>query len=92
MVLIAPKWPGRPWYADLLAMLGAQPRRLPDMDNLLYNPVTHERQDNKNEYHAWLLTSDEDHRQHFLASLPYLERSDNRIGFIGDVTLHGVPL
>ena len=40
LILIAPQWPRRHWYTDLLQMLVAAPKRLPMMEDLLYQPKT----------------------------------------------------
>ena len=40
LILIAPQWPRRHWYTDLLQMLVAPPRRLPIIEGLLYQPRT----------------------------------------------------
>ena len=69
VILIAPNWPSRPWFADLLSLVVARPRELPNWSNLFYNPVTHERQNNHFKYHAWLLSSSPSMRQHFLRCL-----------------------
>ena len=40
LILIAPKWPRRHWYTDLLQMSIACPWKLPLWSNLLQNPNT----------------------------------------------------
>ena len=40
LILIAPQWPRRHWYTDLLQMLVATPMRLPLIEDLLYQPKT----------------------------------------------------
>lgn len=40
LILIAPQWPRRHWYTDLLQMLIAPPMRLPMIQDLLYQPKT----------------------------------------------------
>ena len=36
MIIVAPAWPGRPWFPLLLDLLVDQPLKLPDAENLLY--------------------------------------------------------
>ena len=59
VTLIAPFWPQREWFADLLDLLIEVPRRLPDMDRLLVQ--THNRRGHRNpqvlRLHAWRLSS-----------------------------------
>lgn len=40
IILIAPQWPRRLWYNKMLQMLIDFPRRLPHLENLLYQPKT----------------------------------------------------
>ena len=60
LILIAPQWPRRHWYTDLLQMLVACPRQLPVIQNLLYQPQTKIVHPNPQVFKlvAWLLSTD----------------------------------
>lgn len=59
IVLIAPKWPRRHWYTDLLQFLIACRRRLPSVPNLLHQPNSSINHPNPEIFslHAWLLST-----------------------------------
>ena len=71
IILIAPKWPRRHWYTDLLQFLIACPRRLPPMPNLLHQPNSSINHPNPEIFslHAWLLSTEVSKRKAFLANL-----------------------
>ena len=57
MILIAPGWPNRPWFWDLVTMSTQIPLCLPNLANLLaqpFNQTLHRNLTNLN-LHAWLL-------------------------------------
>ena len=60
LILIAPQWPRRHWYTDLLQMLVACPRQLPVIQDLLYQPQTKLIHPNPQVFKlvAWLLSTD----------------------------------
>ena len=71
IILIAPKWPRRHWYTDLLQLLMDCPRKLPPLPNLLHQPNTAINHPNPEVFslHAWLLSTKASKRKAFLASL-----------------------
>ena len=71
IILIAPKWPRRHWYTDLLQFLIACPRGLPPMPNLLHQPNSSINHPNPEIFslHAWLLSTEVSKRKAFLANL-----------------------
>lgn len=60
LILIAPQWPRRHWYTDLLQMLVAPPMRLPMIEDLLYQPRTKIVHPNPQVFNlaAWPLSTD----------------------------------
>ena len=71
IILIAPKWPRRHWYPDLLKFLIACPRKLPLWPDLLQQPKTMISNPNSEVFslHAWLLSTEVSKRRAFLTSL-----------------------
>ena len=71
IILIAPKWPRRHWYPDLLKFLIACPRKLPLWPDLLQQPKTMISHPNPEVFslHAWLLSTEVSKRRAFLTSL-----------------------
>ena len=41
VALVAPKWPQRPWFPKLLALLAGRPRVLPLQKDLIFQPLSH---------------------------------------------------
>ena len=79
LILIAPLWPTRTWFVDLLELLIDYPLVLPPGPNLLSQAggrVLHENPSSL-QLHAWLLSRDESDRKSFLRQLP---RSFPRLG------------
>ena len=60
VILIAPQWPRRHWYPDLLQLCIANPIRLPEIHNLLSQPNTIIYHPDPKEFslNAWLLSTD----------------------------------
>ena len=58
--LIAPYWPQRPWFVDLLQLLVAPPVTLSARPDLLFKPRSHQRYPGLHRLalHAWRLSSD----------------------------------
>ena len=59
VILIAPLWPRRPWYPQLLQLLIANPIAIPNVQNLLRQPKTkiyHQNPELLN-LHAWLISN-----------------------------------
>ena len=57
IILVAPGWPNKPWFWDLVAMSSQIPLNLPSLPNLLtqpFNQIPHRNLTNLN-LHAWLL-------------------------------------
>ena len=71
VILIAPKWPCRHWYTDLLQLSIACPRKLPLWPNLLQQPNTRISHPNPEVFnlHAWLLLTEISKKRAFQASL-----------------------
>ena len=59
IILIAPQWPRRHWYTNLLQSLIDYPRRLPVLNNLLHQPKTRIYHPNPEMFNltAWLLST-----------------------------------
>lgn len=71
IILIAPQWPRRHWYTQLLQLCIAQPIRLPCVPNLLRQPKTaifHPKPGVFN-LNAWLLSTDSLEHKAFLRKL-----------------------
>ena len=71
IILIAPKWPRRHWYPDLLKFLIACPRKLPLWPDLLQQPKTMISHPKPEVFslHTWLLSPEASKRSAFLTSL-----------------------
>ena len=76
LILIAPLWPTKEWFPDLLDLLIDSPRSLPQWDTLLVQPGSSRFHRNPGflNLHAWLLSGrgslDGDTRQKWLSGLP----------------------
>ena len=59
VILIAPLWPRRPWYPQLLQLLIANPIAIPNVQNLLRQPKTKIYHQNPELFnlHAWLISN-----------------------------------
>ena len=71
MTLVAPLWPGKEWFADLLLLLTQPPLALPWWDSLLRKPhcnLFHQNVHALN-LHAWRLSSDTSESQAFREGL-----------------------
>ena len=68
---LAPKWPCRHWYTDLLQLSIACPRKLPLWPNLLHQPNTRISHPNPEVFnlHAWLVLTEISKKRAFQASL-----------------------
>ncbi|MCG7876485.1 MAG: reverse transcriptase domain-containing protein [Candidatus Thiodiazotropha endolucinida] len=88
VILIAPKWPRRHWYTDLLQMSIACPRKLPLWPNLLQQPnsMIHHPNPEVFNLHAWLLSTEASKKRDFLASL------ENSYQPLGDRARRGITL
>ena len=81
MTLIAPLWPEKSWFADLLLLLTQPPLALPPWDRLLRQPHFHRfhRGVHALNLHAWRLSSisseSQDFRDELLASYPNVSES-----------------
>ena len=71
MILVAPFWPQREWFPDLLDLLAAVPRELPLWPSLLRQPGTGQFHGNiaMLKLHAWRLSSDSTEREAFRREL-----------------------
>ena len=71
IILIAPRWPRRHWYTQLLQLLVACPRKLPHRADLLlqHKALIHHPNPEVFSLHAWLLSTEISKRKAFLASL-----------------------
>ena len=60
LTLVAPYWPQRPWFVDLLQMSVAPPVALPTRPDLLFQPRSRRRYPGLHRLalHAWRLSSD----------------------------------
>ena len=68
IILIAPAWPDKAWFPDLLDLLMDDPRVLPPRPDLLKQPrsdIFHKNPSSLN-LHAWLLSSNPSERKDFL--------------------------
>ena len=81
LILVAPHWPRRPWYPDLLKMIADYPLKIPNQKNLLHQPKT-------TVYHpspeifslvAWPLSTESLKREAFLNKL------ENSCPLLGDL-------
>ena len=85
MTLIAPLWPEKSWFADLLLLLTQPPLVLPLWDRLLRQPHFHLFHGGVHalNLHAWRLTSvsseSQDFRDELRASCPYVSESTARL-------------
>ena len=72
LTLVAPKWPQREWYPDLLDLLVDFPRVLPRIRRLLKQPGMDRFHENlaSLSLHAWRLSSDPSARKAFRSRLP----------------------
>ena len=72
MILVAPAWPGQPWFPLLLSLLVDEPRALPVREKLLRQPRTSFYHLNPGmlRLHAWRLSSDPTARRAFLERCP----------------------
>ena len=81
MILIAPRWPQQPWFADLLHLLVNHPRKLPLWRTQLEQPHLDRFHRNPGMFslHAWKLSSQPSERKAFLERLPeeYLNPLEN---------------
>ena len=81
MTLVAPLWPEKTWFADLLLLLTQPPLELPPWDHLLRQPHFNRfhRGTHALNLHAWRLSSDssesQDFRDELLASCPVASES-----------------
>ena len=73
VVLIAPHWPRRSWYREIVDLLAGQPRRLPSRPDLLYQPVSGTRHPRLSALHltAWPLSGKQAHRRAYRKGLPH---------------------
>ena len=71
IILIAPHWPRRHWYPDLLKLIVDYPRKLPVVENLLYQPNTKIFHPNPEIFNliAWPLSTESLKREVFLSKL-----------------------
>ena len=71
IVLIAPQWPRRHWYPDLLQLCVANPIRLPTIQQMLSQPGTVIYHPNPRVFslNAWLLSTDSCQQKAFLKGL-----------------------
>ncbi len=72
VLLIAPLWPGQPWFGQLLSLLVEIPICLPHRHDLLHQPRSRRCHDNPVmlHLHAFLLCKDVCRRREFLNRLP----------------------
>ena len=71
IILIAPQWPRRHWYTELLQLLVDIPRKLPVQANLLHQPKSKVNHPNPEVFNltAWLLSTEASRRRAFLNKL-----------------------
>jgi hypothetical protein len=70
VILIAPCWPKRSWFANLLQLLVNRPLCIPPVKNLLsQGHVAHPRPELFN-LHAWMLSNNRELREDFLSRQP----------------------
>lgn len=79
IILIAPNWPRRHWYPDLLTMSVAKPIRLPVIRTLLHQPKTQIYHPNPQVFNltAWLLSTNTSEQRDFQKGL---ENYSNQVG------------
>jgi hypothetical protein len=82
IILIAPQWPRRHWYADLLQFLIAYPIRLPNLPNLLNQPKTKIYHPNPQVFNltAWLLSTEVSKQKAFLNKLDHYSQHHGEKG------------
>ena len=95
LVLVAPCWPQKDWFADVLTPLLAEPLKLPQLRSLLVQP------------HTWKLSSNSSERLAFCEELQRsslqilrvpkqlsgrLSGPDSSIGVMDGISLHTRPL
>jgi hypothetical protein len=85
IILIAPQWPRRHWYADLLQFLIAYPIRLPNLPNLLNQPKTKNYHPNPQVFNltAWLLSTEVSKQKAFLNKLDHYSQHHRAKGLKG---------
>lgn len=71
IILIAPQWPRRHWYIELLKLLVDIPRKVPVQANLLHQPKSKVNHPNPEVFNltAWLLSAEASRRRVFLNKL-----------------------
>lgn len=107
LILVAPNWPARPWFPELMDLLSDLPRTLPVSPRLLrQGRVFHERPDLLH-LHAWRLSGDLTVTQAFQDGLPdgwpdqsnHLPRTSTNpsgpssfVGVVNGKQIHALPL
>ena len=71
MILVAPLWPEREWYPDLLSLVVADPLELPLWQKLLRQPRSNVYHNGVHalRLHAWMLSSESSDREDFQSRL-----------------------
>ena len=70
LVLVAPNWPARPWFPELLELLSDLPRSLPTSPRLLRQGRRFHARPDLLHLHAWRLSGDPSATQAFRDALP----------------------
>lgn len=93
IILIAPLWPKRSWFNDLLDLLIDRPIPLPVFPELLSQPPGRFLHPNPGilHLHAWKLSSVESERLNFLEQLPLLSPRQDASQLLGFMTPSGSP-
>ena len=72
IILVAPCWPDRNWFQELLSLLIDHPRQLPEWDNLLHQPRLGKHHNIRMlRLHAWRISSDISLIRDFRKELPF---------------------
>ena len=107
VLLVAPLWPQRPWFSELLDLLYAPPRRLQCREDLLSQRGVLHQNPRMFSLHVWPLSGQASERKSFLLGLPLsLPRPDDlpllrsitpsggslQIGVLRGRSVHSLPL
>ena len=91
IILIAPCWPQRSWFNQLLNCLVDSPIRLPLQEDLLSQSRGHRLHTNPGmlHLHAWLLSSDQSETSNFLQRLPLVLPNPDENLLVSSMTQNG---
>lgn len=84
ILLVAPWWPQRPWFSDLMGLLRDHPRSLPRRPDLLSQKGVRHNDPDMFHLHVWPLSGKPSERNAFLQGLPRL--SPQRVGSLPELS------